>query len=124
MDSIAPPETFGLGGVEYAVADLRGPQTYGEVVIGWLDVIYQSVDEKTRVRLIGTHLDKVRQLIRSFSLDSNKLFIARGLEALNFQFLEKSIFVVHGKNLFFLCWQSRFSSSFLLQVQVLSLIIR
>ena len=65
MDSIAPPETFGLDGVEHAVVDLRGQQTYGGVVIRWLDVIYQSVDEKTRVRLVGTHLDKVRCWIRS-----------------------------------------------------------
>ena len=64
MGSIAPPETFGLDGVEHAVVDLRGQQTYGEVVIRWLDVIYQNVDEKTRVRLVGTHLDKVGQLIR------------------------------------------------------------
>ena len=69
MDSIAPPETFGLDGVEHAVVDLRGQQTYGEVVIMWLDVIYQNVDEKTRVRLVGTHLDKVGQLIRCLSLD-------------------------------------------------------
>ena len=69
MDSIAKPETFGLDGVEHAVVDLRGQQTYGEVVIRWLDVIYQNVDEKTCVRLVGTHLDKVGQLIRCFSLD-------------------------------------------------------
>ena len=69
MDSIAPPETFALDGVEHAVVDLRGQQTYGEVVIRWLDVIYQNVDGKTFVRLIGTHLDKVGQLIGHLSLN-------------------------------------------------------
>ena len=75
MDSIAPPETFGLDGVEHAVFDLRGQQTYGEVVIRWLDVIYQNVDEKTRVRLIGTHLDKVRCWTRFFSRSPRKIQI-------------------------------------------------
>ena len=62
MDAIAPPETFGINGVEHAVADLRGQRTYGEVLISWLDVIYQTVGKRGCVRLIGTHLDKVRCL--------------------------------------------------------------
>ena len=60
MDAIVPPETFGIDGVEHAVVDLRGQQTYGEVVIGWLDAIYQNISKRGRVLLIGTHLDKVR----------------------------------------------------------------
>ena len=62
MDTIVPPETFGIDGVEHVVVDLRGQITYGEVVIGWIDVIYQSVGEHGCVRLIGTHLDKVKCL--------------------------------------------------------------
>ena len=60
MDAVVPPETFGIDGVEHAVVDLRGQQTYGEVLISWLDVIYQTVGKRGCVRLIGTHLDKVR----------------------------------------------------------------
>ena len=59
MDAIAPPETFGMQGVEHSVVNLRGQRTYGEVVISWLDVIYQTVGKRACVRLIGTHLDKV-----------------------------------------------------------------
>ena len=59
MDAVAPPETFGIDGVEHVVVDLRGQQTYGEVLISWLDVIYQTVGKRGCVRLIGTHLDKV-----------------------------------------------------------------
>ena len=59
MDAVVPPETFGIDGVEHAVVDLRGQQTYGEVLISWLDVIYQTVGKRGCVRLIGTHLDKV-----------------------------------------------------------------
>ena len=59
MDAIVLPETFGIDGVEHMVVDLRGQISYGEVVIGWIDVIYQSVGEHGCVRLIGTHLDKV-----------------------------------------------------------------
>ena len=59
MDAVVPPETFGIDGVEHTVVDLRGQQTYGEVLISWLDVIYQTVGKRGCVRLIGTHLDKV-----------------------------------------------------------------
>ena len=60
MDTVAPPETVCINGVEYEVVDLRGQRTYGEVVISWLDLIYQTVGKRGCVRLIGTHLDKVR----------------------------------------------------------------
>ena len=59
MDAIAPPETFSIDGVEHPLHNLQGQQTYGEVVIGWLDAIYQIVGKGGTVRLVGTHLDKV-----------------------------------------------------------------
>ena len=65
MDAIVPPETFGIDGVEHAVVDLRGQLTYGEVVISWLDVIYQIVGTRGCVRLVGTHLDKVSWTIET-----------------------------------------------------------
>ena len=65
MDAIVPPETFGMDGVEHAVVDLRGQLTYGELVISWLDVIYQIVGTRGCVRLVGTHLDKVSWTIET-----------------------------------------------------------
>ena len=65
MDAIVPPETFGMGGVEHAVVDLRGQLTYGELVISWLDVIYQIVGTQGCVRLVGTHLDEVSWTIET-----------------------------------------------------------
>ena len=73
MDAIAPPETFGIDGVEFEVADLRGQRTYGEVVIGWLDAIYQTVAERGCVHLIGTHLDKVRDELSKKSKTTKQL---------------------------------------------------
>ena len=60
MDKVVAAETFGIGGVEHKVQDLRGQQTYGEVLIEWLDAIFQIVGEGGGVHLVGTHLDKVR----------------------------------------------------------------
>ena len=69
MDAIVPPETFGMDGVEHAVVDLRGQLTYGELVISWLDAIYQTVGKRGCVRLIGTHLDKVRSTTELVNLN-------------------------------------------------------